>query len=252
MVEIHQFTCLDDNFGVLIHNAKTNQTISIDAPEADAVEAALNEKGWTLDEILVTHHHGDHVGGIPALKAKYKCKVTAPVATKLVEADVEINGGDTITAAGLDFAVIYTPGHTLDHVVYYCESAKILAAADTLFSLGCGRMFEGTAAQFWDSLDQLRQLPDDVSVFCGHEYTLSNAKFAISIDPDNEELQARVQEVEQLRADGKPTLPVLLGQEKRINPFLRADDPDIRANIGLTVASNAEVFGEIRKLKDNF
>ena len=252
MIETLIFPCLQDNFGLLIHNSAENKTLSIDAPEAPAIEKALQGKGWQLDEILITHHHFDHVAGAPALKEKLGCKITAPKKTKFAIADVELEGDEEFIACGIKFQAIPTPGHTLDHMAYYAPEAKILAAADALFSLGCGRMFEGTAAQFWDSLNRLSQLPDDVMLYCGHEYTQANARFALHADPNNEMLQRRCQEVEQLRKLNKHTLPISLELEKQTNPFLRVSDPAIRAKLDLPVASNEEVFAALRALKDQF
>ena len=252
MIELLCFPYLDDNFGLIIHNRENGKTLAVDAGESETIDRLLTQKGWHLDELLITHHHSDHIDGVMALKEKYNPKITAPKHEAISFADVIVMGGEEIEAAGLSFQVIATPGHSLDHIVFYCESEKILAAADTLFSLGCGRMFEGTAAQFWDSLDQLRQLPDDVTLYCGHEYTLANARFALHVDPDNMALQQRAKEVESLRNEGKMTLPVTLGLEKQTNPFLRVDDREIRARLDMTVASNAEVFGKLRKMKDDF
>lgn len=251
--EIRMFTCLTDNFGVLIHDPVTKATAAIDAPEAAPIIAALEREGWTLTDILVTHHHADHVQGIAELKAKYHCRVTAPNdnGTRIENVDARVKEGDTVKVGSLQARVLETPGHTLDHISYVFDSEKALFAADTLFSLGCGRMFEGTAPVMWNSMLKLRALPDDMRLYCGHEYTQSNAKFCLSIEPDNADLKARADEVARQRAEGKATLPTLLGEEKKCNVFLRADVPSVAAAVGLAGKPAADVFGELRQRKNN-
>ena len=254
MLEIVQFACRDDNFGVLIHDAKTGQTASIDAPELKPILALLDDRGWTLTHIFTTHHHADHVEANLDLKAKFAVTITGPhaEADRIPGIDKTVKGGDHFEFAGHRIDVIDCPGHTLGGISYSIPSQKLLFAADTLFSLGCGRLLEGTPDQMWSSLTKLMALPDDTIIYCGHEYTASNAKFALTIDPDNQALVERALEVEQLRAAGKPTLPTVMGREKATNPFLRADDGFIRERLGMENASDAEVFAEIRKRKDNF
>ena len=250
--EIRAFTCLSDNFGYLIHDPATRATASIDAPEAAAIIKVLEQEGWTLTDILVTHHHHDHVGGIPELKQKYGCRVVAPhdQTTAIANVDLRVANGDVVKIGDLLARVLETPGHTLDHVSYVFDADKALFAADTLFSIGCGRVFEGTYPMMWDSLLKLRALPDDFKLYCGHEYTAANVKFALTVEPDNAALKARAEEVSRLRADGKPTVPTLLGEEKRANVFLRADEPSVAASVRLKGASAAEVFGELRERKN--
>lgn len=250
--EIRLFMCLSDNFGALIHDPATGATAAIDAPEAAPIIAALEREGWTLTDILVTHHHADHVQGISELKQKYRCRVTAPhdKAAPIADVDVRVKEGDTVKIGNLAARVLETPGHTLDHISYVFDSEKALFAADTIFSIGCGRVIEGTYPMMWDSLLKLRALPDDMRLYCGHEYTQSNINFALTIEPDNADLKARAAEVEQLRAAGKPTLPTLLGDEKKANVFLRADIASVAAAVGLAGKSGAEVFGEIRERKN--
>jgi hydroxyacylglutathione hydrolase len=252
--KIHQFPCLSDNFGILIHDPATGATASIDAPEAAAVEKALQDTGWTLTDILVTHHHADHTQGIPELKAKYKCKVTAPKneASKIADVDATYGGGDTAKLGSLSARVIDTPGHTAGHISLVFDDDKLAFVGDTLFSIGCGRVIEGTPAQMWDSLLKLRDLPDDIRFFCGHEYTQANVKFALTIEPENPALIARAREVEELRNAGKPTLPATLGAEKAANCFLRADVPSVAASVGMSGKPAAEVFAEIRARKNKF
>ncbi|MET0277922.1 MAG: hydroxyacylglutathione hydrolase [Pseudorhodoplanes sp.] len=252
--KIHQFNCLSDNFGVLLHDPATGATAAIDAPEAAAVEAALQETGWKLTDILVTHHHADHTQGIPELKAKYGCKVTGPKneVSKFEGSDATYGGGDTAKLGSLTARVIDTPGHTAGHISLVFDDDKIAFVGDTLFSIGCGRVIEGTPAQMWDSLLKLRALPDDIHFYCGHEYTAANIKFALTIEPENPALIARAREVEELRGAGKPTLPQTLGAEKAANCFLRADVPSVAAAVGLSGKPAAEVFTEIRARKNKF
>ncbi len=251
---IDQFPCREDNFGVLIHDTESGTTAAIDAPEFDAVKRKLAERGWNLDQILVTHHHVDHVEGILPLKQAYGCTVTGPAgeADKIPGLDRTVKEGDVVKFGAYDVEVLETPGHTLGHISYYIPAAKVAFVADTLFALGCGRVIEGTFPMMWSSLEKLLALPDETVIYCGHEYTQSNARFALTIEPANSSLIARSREVDELRAAGKPTLPTSIGLEKRTNPFLRVDEPAVRDLLGMPDASAAEVFGEIRTRKDNF
>jgi len=251
---IDQFTCRSDNFGVLIHDTDANVTASIDAPEFQPIVDRLSERRWNLDEILTTHHHGDHVEANLTLKTAYGCTITGPARDpdKIPGIDRKVKEGDSFTFGGYEVRVLETPGHTLDHLSYYLPAAKVAFVADTLFALGCGRVFEGTPEMMWASLEKLIALPDDTTIYCGHEYTQANARFALTIEPDNAELVARAAEIDHLRAEGKPTLPTTMALEKATNPFLRVNEPSIRQRLGMENASPAEVFGEIRKRKDNF
>src|ERR1700704_4227893 len=250
--EIRLFTCLTDNFGYLIHDPATKATASIDAPEAGPIIKALEREGWTLTDILVTHHHGDHVGGIAELKQKYSCRVVAPhdKSAKIANVDVRAAQGDVVKVGGLLGRGLETPGHTLDHISYVFDSEKTLFAADTLFSIGCGRVFEGTYPMMWDSLLKLRALPNDFKLYCGHEYTAANVKFALTVEPDNPALKARAEQVTKLRAEGTPTIPTLLGEVKKANVFLRADEPSVAAGVRMKGRPPAEVFGELRERKN--
>ncbi|MDA9468247.1 hydroxyacylglutathione hydrolase [Bradyrhizobium sp. CCBAU 53415] len=250
--EIRTFACLNDNFGYLIHDVETKATASIDAPEGGPILAALEREGWQLTDILITHHHGDHVGGVAELKQKYNCRVVAPhdKTTKIANVDLRVANADVVKIGKLLARVVETPGHTLDHISYVFDTEKAVFAADTLFSIGCGRVFEGTYPMMWDSLLKLRALPDDFKLYCGHEYTASNVKFALTIEPDNAALQARAAEVTKLRAENKPTIPTLLGDEKRANVFLRADEPAVAARLHMKGADAAAVFGELRERKN--
>ncbi len=249
---IEQFPCREDNFGVLVHDPATKLTASIDAPDAAAIERALQRTGWTLTHILVTHHHGDHVEGIAALKSRHGAKVVANRADahRIPGVDETVEPGGVYLFGDRAAEIIDTPGHTVGHIAWHFPQEQVLFAGDTLFSLGCGRVFEGTMDEMWASLDRLRQLPDETRLYCGHEYTLSNAKFALSVDPDNAALKSRALEAEALRAKGFATLPVTLGEEKGANPFLRPDDPAIRKRLGMANASDAAVFAELRERKN--
>jgi len=252
--QIRLFLCLKDNFGVLVHDPASGATAAIDAPEAAPVEAALKGNGWKLTDILVTHHHGDHTGGIAELKQRYRCRVVAPrgEAAKIPLVDVAVKESETIHVGGLSAHVLETPGHTLGHIAYWLHADKLVFVGDTLFSVGCGRVIEGTPEMMWRSLIKLRDLPDDTRIFCGHEYTQANIKFAKTIEPNNKALAARKREVKKLLAEGKPTIPTTMAQEKVANPFLRADVPEVAAAVGLAGHSPAEVFAEVRARKNVF
>ena len=252
--KIHLFPCLQDNFGVLIHDPASGATAAIDAPEAAAVEKALTDTGWKLTEILVTHHHADHTQGVQRLKDKYKCRVIAPMgeAAKIPMVDDAVREGDTVKVGTLAANVIETPGHTAGHISYWFHGEKAAFVGDTLFSIGCGRVIEGTMEQMWQSLRKLRDLPDDTRIYCGHEYTEANIKFAKTIEPDNTALQAREKEARAQRAAGKATVPTTLGAEKKENCFLRADVPEVAAALGMSGQPAARVFAEIRERKNKF
>lgn len=253
-LKVEIFPCRSDNFGYLLHDEATSATAALDAPEEAPIRAALARTGWNLTDIFITHHHPDHVEAIPALKADLGATVTGPRAEqdKIGGLDVLVSGGDQVMLGETTFDIIDVPGHTLGHIAYYDLAGFHLFAADALFSLGCGRMFEGTPGPMWDGLKKLRALPDDTLLYCGHEYTRANARFALSVDPDNHALQARAEEVERQLADGEHTIPTRMGDEKKQNPFLRADDPVLARKIGLADADPAEVFAALRKAKDNF
>ena len=248
------FTCLSDNFGVLLHDPATGATASIDAPEAAPVEAALKQTGWKLTDILVTHHHHDHTAGISELKKHHQCRVVAPrhEAARIPGVDVQVVEGDTVKLGALEGRVIETPGHTAGHIAYLFDADKLAFVGDTLFAAGCGRVIEGTPEQMWESLKKLRALPDDTQFYCGHEYTQANIRFALTIEPDNRQLAARAAQVDRLRQQGQPTIPATIGEEKATNPFLRADLPAVATAIGMPGRKPAEVFTEIRARKNRF
>lgn len=253
-LEVHQFPCLSDNYGYLVHDPANGQTAAIDTPEVGPINAALREKGWKLTHILNTHHHFDHAGGNEALKAEWNCLIVgaASDATRIPGIDVKLEDGDTYRFGNHDAKVFDVSGHTIGHIAYYFSDDGLLFCGDALFALGCGRLFEGTPAQMWESLQKLSALPDDTVVYCAHEYTQANARFALSVEPDNDALQARALEIEALRADGRPTVPSTIGIEKKTNPFLRPMSADLQSTIGLTGADPVEVFAETRRRKDNF
>src|ERR1700732_553355 len=252
--EIRLFPCLTDNFGYLIHDPATKATAAVDAPEAAPVIKALEREGWTLTDILVTHHHGDHVGGISELKRKFGCRVVAPhdKSAKIADVDLRVGQGDVVKVGDLLARVLETPGHTLDHISYVFDADKALFAADTLFSIGCGRVFEGNYPMMWDSLLKLRALPDDTKLYCGHEYTDANIRFAMTIEPENPALAIRAAEVKRQLAAGTPTVPSLMDEEKRANVFLRADHPAVAAAVGLAGKPAGQVFAEVRARKNRF
>jgi hydroxyacylglutathione hydrolase len=246
--------CLKDNFGVLLHDPGSGRTAAIDAPEAAPVEAELKATGWTLTDILVTHYHHDHTDGIEELKARHRCRVVAPdgEADRIPDVDETVREGGTVRVGGLEARVIETPGHTSAPATLYFPADKLVFAGDTLFSIGCGRVMEGSMETMWQSMLKLRALPDDTRLYCGHEYTSANVRFAKTIEPNNAALLARERQVTQLLAGGAPTLPSTLGEEKAANPFLRADVPEVAKAVGIAGAPAAQVFGEIRQRKNKF
>jgi hydroxyacylglutathione hydrolase len=252
--QTHLFRCLSDNFGVLVHDPATGATAAIDAPEAAPVETALRTTGWKLTDILVTHHHADHTGGVEELKALHRCRVTAPrnEASRIPAVDATVGEGDTVKVGGLTAHVLETPGHTAGHIAYVFDQERLAFVGDTLFSIGCGRVIEGTPEMMWNSLLKLRALPDETQIYCGHEYTVANIRFALTIEPDNKELQARAEEAKRQVAAGQATIPTTIGEEKRANVFLRADVPAVAASVGLAGKPAAQVFAEVRQRKNKF
>ncbi|WP_375645629.1 hydroxyacylglutathione hydrolase [Bartonella sp. TT29SHDZB] len=251
---IEQFICRKDNFGVLVHDEKSGMTAAIDAPESKAIHNALKRHNWTLNTIFVTHHHHDHVEALSELKQVYNATVIGPEAEKekINHLDQTLQPDESFFFGTHLLLALSTPGHTLGALSYYFPEKSLLFAGDTLFSLGCGRLFEGTPAQMLNSLKKLRKLPDKTLLYCGHEYTKNNALFALTIDPHNKKLHQRIEEVFLLRAKNAMTLPVTLGQEKSTNPFLRWDDSVLRRNLGMEEETDEEVFSEVRRRKDNF
>jgi hydroxyacylglutathione hydrolase len=254
-VEIHQFICLQDNFGLLIHDGHTGATASVDAPDGEAIAAEVKRLGWSLSHVLLTHHHLDHVEGVPALRATFpdiKVCGARKDAHRLSRLDVMVEEGDAVEIGAARARVLETPGHTTGHLAYYLLEDEAIFVGDTLFSLGCGRVFEGTMATMYDSLQKLAELPDETLVFCGHEYTQANARFALTVDPENPSLADRAREVDALRSAGKFTLPTTIALEKATNPFLRCQDPLVQRAMGMSDSDPVEVFAKMRERKNSF
>jgi hydroxyacylglutathione hydrolase len=254
MLQIEQIPVLSDNYVYLVHEARAGVTAVVDPAVAEPVSERLEAKGWKLDWILSTHHHADHTGGNLELKRATGCRVAGAKKdrARIPGIDVQLEEGDRLELGEATAEIFETPGHTSGHISYWFAEAKALFCADTLFSLGCGRLFEGTPSQMWSSLQKLARLPDDAVVYCGHEYTQSNARFALSVDPDNQPLKDRAAEIDRQRSANRPTVPTRLGEEKLANPFLRPNDPGIRKVLNMADASDVEVFAEIRRRKDSF
>lgn len=253
-LEIHMFPCLTDNYGYLLHDADSGVTAAVDTPDAEEIAAQLDAKGWRLTHILNTHHHADHAGGNLELKRRTGCTIVGPRAdaARIPGLDVAVGEGDVVELGAHQARVFDTPGHTRGHIVYYFAGARAAFVGDTLFALGCGRLFEGTPGEMWSSLSKILAWPDDTRIYCAHEYTQSNARFALTVEPQNRLLQERAARVARLRAQGTPTVPSTLGEERATNPFLRPRSGDLRANIGLEAAPDVDVFARTRALKDAF
>ena len=251
-LEVHQFPCLSDNYGFLLHDPASGETACIDTPDADVYLREAEAREWRITQIWNTHWHPDHAGGNAAIKAETGCTVTAPAvdAPKIDGVDRTVKNGDTVALGEWTAEVIDVGGHTLGHIAYYLPAASLAFVGDSLFALGCGRMFEGTPQQFWASLSRIKALPPQTTLYCAHEYTASNARFALHADPDNAALQQYAREVEQRRARGEPTVPMPLARELATNPFLRADDAEMRARWG--GADPVETFARLRTAKDAF
>lgn len=254
MLQIHQIPVLHDNYVYLARDPESGACAAVDPSVADAVLAALDALGWQLTHILNTHHHHDHVGGNIALKRATGCTIIGHSrdAGRIPGIDRGVAEGDEVAIGAERARVIEVYGHTRGHIAYWFSQSRALFCGDTLFSLGCGRLFEGHAEEMWSSLLKLRALPDDTQVYCAHEYTASNAAFALTIDGANPALIKRAAEVRDLRARGLPTVPSTIGVERLANPFLRADDAGLKQTIGLPAASPVAAFAEIRRRKDIF
>lgn len=239
-LKIEQIPCLSDNYGYLLHDEKTGLTASIDTPDGKAIEQRAQKLGWSLTHIFNTHHHYDHVGGNAYLKDTYGVTIIGPKADeeRIPRIDRAVSGGEIFAFGDHVVQVIHTPGHTKGHCAYYIPACGSIFVGDTLFALGCGRLFEGTPTQMYESLAKITTLPDDTQVYCAHEYTLANGAFALTVDPDNADLQAYMTDARKRRNMGLPTVPTTIAREKLANPFVRA--------------ASAEKLGKIRSAKDNF
>ena len=253
-LEVHQFPSRSDNYGVLVHDKATGATAAIDAPDAEELLAALHEKGWKLTHILTTHHHNDHTSGNTAVKRATGCTIVGPAkeAESIPGIDVTVREGDRVEIGGATARVIETPGHTRGHVSYHFPGDELVFVGDTLFSVGCGRLLEGDAKTMWSSLEKLAKLPPETTLYCGHEYTDANCRFALTVEPENDVLQARAKEVAKLAERGAPALPTTIKQELATNPFLRPSSPAIQKRLGMEGRPLNEIFGEIRRRKDQF
>ncbi|MGH6959903.1 MAG: hydroxyacylglutathione hydrolase [Dongiaceae bacterium] len=253
-LEIALVPLLKDNYGYLLHDSASGATAIVDPSESAPVLAAAAAKGWQLTHVLNTHHHWDHSGGNLELKQATGCSIVGPKPdqARIPGIDVALDEGEPWSLGTSPARVLFIPGHTRGHIAFWFRDDAALFCGDTLFALGCGRMFEGTAPQMWASLDKLRRLPGETRVYCGHEYTQANARFALTIERDNAALAARAKRVDAVRAAGRPTIPSTLAEERATNPFLRADQPSVAAAVGLPGAAPVAVFAEVRKRKDSF
>ncbi|MEM7768142.1 MAG: hydroxyacylglutathione hydrolase [Pseudomonadota bacterium] len=253
MLEIHQFPCLNDNYGFLAHDTESGETAAIDTPDADRYLAEAAARGWSISQIWNTHWHPDHAGGNARIKDETGCLIVGPQgeAPKIPGIDRAVGGGDTVTLGSLEADVIDVPGHTLGHIAYHLPLAQTAFVGDALFALGCGRVFEGDMAMMWKSLTRLKALPAETVVYCAHEYTQANARFAETVEPGNAALMAYVNEIDTKRAAGEWTVPTTIGQELATNPFLRADEAGLQSAMGHPGDAVA-TFAEIRGRKDRF
>jgi len=254
-LEVELIPAFQDNYIYLLRTPGSDVVGIVDAGDAAPAIAALERKGLRLTHIFNTHHHPDHIGGNGALKARFPdARLIGPRSEidRIAGMDQTVGEGDKVAFGDVSFAVLEIPGHTRGHIAFWSEEAEAVFCGDTLFAIGCGRMFEGTADQMWRSLGKLAVLPPATRVYCGHEYTQNNARFAVTVDPDNAALARRAEEVGRLRAAGQPTIPSTIGLETATNPFLRADQPSIARAVGLEGAGPVAVFAEIRGRKDRF
>jgi len=254
MLEIIQIPVLNDNYIYLIHEPESGKTAVVDPALAEPVLDKLAEKNWPLTYLFNTHHHWDHVGGNLELKQKTGCQIVGPKSdqNRIPGIDLTVQENDKIMLGNHPVVTFETPGHTSGHIVYFFPEDELLFCGDTLFVMGCGRLFEGTPEQMWRSLEKLKKLPGSTEIYCTHEYTQTNARFALTIEPENQALIAKAQLVNQLRMQGEPTVPSTIAEELQTNPFLRTDDPGLQASLNMRGAPLVEIFAEIRSRKDCF
>lgn len=254
MIEVHQIPALNDNFAYVLREPHSGLTASVDSPDAAPIIAYLEGRGWKLDFIFNTHHHRDHVGGNRALIERFGCRVygSAKDEARIPGIEFRLHHGDEFSFGQEKVKVFGADGHTRGHIVYWMPESKALFVGDTIFSLGCGKLFEGSPQEMWATLSRLRELPEDTLVYGAHEYTLENAAYAVRVEPGNQALQQRVKQAAQLRAQGKPTVPTTLAQEKACNPFLRPESAEIQRNVGAQGKELWEIFGAVRADKDEF
>ena len=251
MLTVHQFPCLSDNYGFLLHDPESGETAAIDTPDGNEYLKQAKAKGWTITQIWNTHWHPDHAGGNSAIVEATGARVVAPAEVeKLSTIDRVVSHGDTVHLGDHSAEIIDVSGHTDGHIAYHLAKAQMAFVGDAVFALGCGRMFEGEAKQFWQSLDRIRSLPDQTTLYCAHEYTAANAKFALHADPENLALADYVDEIRAKRERDEPTVPTILKRELETNPFLRADDPALIKKWGGDAPH--ETFAALREAKDNF
>lgn len=253
-IEIRQFPCLSDNYGFLIRDTESNAVATIDTPDAKEINRQLAAAGWRLTHILNTHHHFDHAGGNLSLKENWNCEIIGPraEASRIPGIDRAVGEGDVVHFGESNATVFDTPGHTSGHIIYYFREDGAAFVGDTIFAMGCGRLFEGTPAQMWRSLKKIAALPPETRLYCAHEYTQANGRFALSVDSGNGDLKKRMQEVDSLRSNNTPTVPTTVKLERETNPFLRADNERFQQSLDMTDADAVDVFAKIRALKDAF
>jgi hydroxyacylglutathione hydrolase len=253
-VEIITVPCLSDNYAYLIRDRASGKVAVVDAPAAGPIVDALEARGWGVDQIWITHHHGDHIDGVDTLRNRYGAQVVghAKDSARLPPLDIALADGETVSLGDTDARVIDVSGHTVGHIAFVIDAAKAAFTADSLMALGCGRVFEGTHAMMWASLSKFLAMPDDMQIYSGHNYGQANGRFALSIEPGNEALKARIEGIKAADAAGEPIVPVTLAEERATNPFLRATEPSVKASVGLAGADDAAVFAEVRRRKDAF
>jgi len=254
-ISVHQFICLTDNFGLLVRDEETGAVASIDAPDGEAIASECRRVGWPLTDVWLTHHHLDHIEGVPALREAFpglRVVGARQDEHRLGRVELLVGDGDHVMLGASRARVIDVRGHTSGHLAYYFPEEEIVFVGDTLFSLGCGKVFEGSMEEMYDSLQKLADLPDETRVYCGHEYTQANARFALTVDPENPLLAERAKEVDLLRTQGRATLPTTIGLERATNPFLRAEDPLVQRALRMSESEPVAVFTKIREMKNDF